>query len=276
MDVDGITYDGSGDPTPWFSLGTPKSDMFESKETGIRVVVILTCALSVLGSLIIVFSYGYFKQLRSKPREILLHISLMDFGVSLANLIGASVYFDRFYHIPFFNTSDLTLDSEYDDDDDATVSDHTFTAPSTIEGFCTAQAFFAGYFTLGSIFWTIFLSIYIYIFLLYQNTKPNLPNYSFLMSYLISYGTPLIILLWLLLTHRLGYSPYNSSGWCSLIVQDPSTGDIDIYAVVFGNDLWIYLAIIIIPTLYFASHNYIHKNLVSIMGTYNANIQFTL
>ena len=46
-------------------------------------------------------------------------------------------------------------------------------------------------------------------------------------------------------------------------MQDPATGESDIYTVVFGNDLWIYLAIVLIPILYFASLNYIHKNLVS-------------
>ena len=251
--------EGSGITTPWTSLDTLGSETFEAKQTGIRIVVILTCALSVLGSLMIVFSFAYFKQLRSKPREILLHISLMDLGVSLANLIGASVYFDRFYRMPdvkLSNASGILSAAESGD---------KFTAPPTIDGLCTAQAFFAGYFTLGSVLWTIFLSVYIYIFLFYHKTKPEVPKYSLYGSYLISYGMPLVILLWLLLTNRLGYAPYNSSGWCSLIVQDPSTGDVDIFAVVLGNDLWIYLAIFLIPVLYFASHLYIHKNLVSMM-----------
>lgn len=34
-------------------------------------------------------------------------------------------------------------------------------------------------------------------------------------SYVFCYGFPVMISLWLLLTDRLGYSPYDSSGWCS-------------------------------------------------------------
>ena len=63
--------------------------------------------------------------------------------------------------------------------------------------------------------------------------------------------------LWLVLTHRLGYAPYNSSGWCSLILKDPSTGDVDLYVTVLGYDLWIYLAMILIPLLYCSVRVYI-------------------
>lgn len=261
---------GSGSAIQWTSL----ADTFRKKELGIRIVVILTCCLSVLGSLMIIFSYAYFKKLRSKPRTILLHISLMDFGVSMSNLIGAAVYFDQYYHFQRGNSS------QYQPQDSlqpaqpihqlretntqlTPLDDGSYTASKTINGLCITQAFFAGYFTLGSIFWTVFLSVYIYLFLLYHATKPRLPHYSIFVSYLLSYGTPLIIVLWLTLTHRLGYAPYNSSGWCSLIVQDPATGEIDIYGVVFGNDMWIYLAIILIPILYIGSRNSIHKHLIT-------------
>ena len=269
--VDGVADEFSG-AIPWTDVGQSGSQSFANKSTGIRVVVILTCSLSVLGSILLIFSYACFKQLRSKPREILMHISFMDFGVSLANLIGAAVYFDQYYHISGEQGSNsssvpdsLTPAEQILDEANpvANEASNTFSATPAIEGLCITQAFFAGYFTLGSIFWTIFLSIYIYLFLLYHKIKPGLPRYSLFVSYFVSYGVPLIISLWLVLTGRLGYAPYNSSGWCTLIVQNPSTGEGDLYAVVFGNDLWIYLAIFIIPILYLASCNFIHKIVVS-------------
>ena len=271
--VDGVA-DGSSGAIPWTAVGQSGSETFEKKDTSIRIVVILTCSLSALGSLLLIFSYVCFKQLRSKPREILMHISFMDFGVSLANLIGAAVYFDQYYHTPGrqISNSSLVPDSltpahpfldESDSVDVANEASNTFSATPAIEGLCVTQAFFAAYFTLGSIVWTIFLSLYIYLFLLYHKMNPRLPRYSLFVSYFVLYGVPLIISLWLVLTSRLGYAPYNSSGWCTLIVKSPSTGARDLYAVVFGNDLWIYLAIFIIPILYLASRNYIHKILVS-------------
>ena len=235
----------SGD-VPWSSI-SETGEVFEEKHPGLRFVVILTCSLSILGSLVIVFSYAFFKHLRGKPREILLHISLMDFGVSLANLIGAAVYFDQYYHRPGAAES----------------SDDDFTASPSIEAFCKTQAFFAGYFTLGSVLWTVFLSVYIYLFLIYHKSRPELPHYSLHAFYLVGYGLPLIIVLWLVLTGRLGYAPYNSSGWCSLIVKNPATGENDYFVAVMGNDLWIYLAMFLITLLYIASSIFIHWQLVS-------------
>ena len=39
----------------------------------------ITCALSIIGAAAIIFSYLCFKNLRNRTREIIVHISLMDF-----------------------------------------------------------------------------------------------------------------------------------------------------------------------------------------------------
>ena len=273
-EVYGVKYYGSGDAVPW-SAGTEDSNSvstaFKSKDVGIRSVVILTCSLSVLGSLAIILSFACFRQLRSKPREILLHISIMDLGVSLANLLGAAVYFDQYYHTPAVNITDpadfafqptrATDEPPAADGDAGPVAQ--FSAPRAVEDLCVAQAFFAGFFTLGSVLWTVFLSVYIYFYLLFHKTRPQLPKRSLPFAGVLCYGLPLAVMAWLVSTGRLGYAPYNSSGWCTLIVQDPATGERDILAVVLGNDLWIYLAMLLIPIMYFASLSYLHANLVS-------------
>ena len=46
-----------------------------------------------------------FKKWRTRTRDILVHISVMDFGVALANLIEDVVYFDRFYPAAVGNVS---------------------------------------------------------------------------------------------------------------------------------------------------------------------------
>ena len=268
-DVEEDVYGTSGD-MPWISLEEGDAETFQTKNVSLRIVVILTCSLSVIGSLLIIFSYACFRHLRSKPREILMHISLMDLGVSLANLIGAAVYFDHYFHAPAAGISNsslvpagsLTPAKPVHYELGPVSQTETPTARPAIEGLCKAQAFFAGYFTLGSIFWTIFLSMYIYLFLLYFRTKPKLPYYALCTSYFASYGVPLLVSTWLVLTGHLGYGPYNSSGWCTLIIQDPSTGKQNLYVAVFGNDLWIYMATVLILILYLASRNYIHKNMV--------------
>ena len=60
-------------------------DLFH-KQISVRVAVWITCSLSMLGALLIIFSYVCFKTMRSRAREILVHISVMDFLVAASNL----------------------------------------------------------------------------------------------------------------------------------------------------------------------------------------------
>ena len=91
------------DSIPWNS--TTNADAFLVKQTGERTVVGITCGLSAVGAMLIFLSYVCFKKRRTRTREILVHISVMDFGVALANLIGDVVYFDRFYPAAVGNVS---------------------------------------------------------------------------------------------------------------------------------------------------------------------------
>ena len=196
------------------------------KQAGLRVVVGVVCALSIAGSLLIILSYICFKSRRTKAREILVHISLMDLGVGLANIIGLSVYYDQYY-----------------------FAAPRRPAPVYIDGLCKTQAFFAGYATLGSVFWTTSLMAYLYFRIVYSQTK--LACYFLRFCYIFCYGFPLLISLWLVLTGKLGYSPYDSAGWCSLITKNPlDGGKVDVFVSIFGNDLWMYVAILLIPILY--------------------------
>ncbi len=201
------------------------ADPFLVKHTGERVVVGITCSLSILGSLLIVLSYVCFKSMRSKTREILMHLSLMDLGVALTNLIGDAVYFDQYLYHP---DPDTNIDA--------------------IDALCKTQAFFAAYFTYGSILWTVSLAAYLYFLIMEGGTK--LPTRFLQFSYFFCYVPPFLLSLWLVLTGRLGYAPYDSTGWCSLILKFPENGEVDLFAAIFGSDLWFYLATFMIVLLY--------------------------
>ena len=202
---------------------------FLFKHKDLRAVVGVSCCLSILGSLLIIFSYILFKKRRTRAREILLHISLMDLGVALANLIGLSVYFDQyyFYHL-YVNAS--------------------YKVPSYIDGLCKTQAFFALCCTYASILWTIALAGFLYFLIVHSKTRIAL--YFFWISHVVCYVLPLLLSLWLMFTKRLGYSPVDSSGWCSLNTRDIKRHKRDIFIAVVGYDLWIYLAVVTIPILY--------------------------
>ena len=208
---------------------------FLVKDTALRAVVGVSCGLSILGSLVIILSYILFKNRRTRAREILLHISLMDLGVALANLIGLSVYFDKY----FINE----------------VYDRTYKAPAYIRGFCKTQAFFAAFCTYSSILWTIALAGFLYFLIVHHKTR--IAIYFYWISHIVCYILPLMVSLWLVLTQRLGYSPVNSSGWCTLINRNIVTEKPDFFVTIFGNDLWVYLTIVTIPFLYMSIRCYL-------------------
>ena len=209
---------------------SPAVEVFVNKGTSIRAVVGASCCFSVLGALLIIFSYIRFKKRRTRAREILLHISLMDLGVALANLIGLSVYFDKFY----FEHQNV---------------------PVYIDRLCKTQAFFAAYCTLSSILWTIALSAFLYFLIMHHKTRRAI--YFLWCSYIVCYALPLFICLWLVISGKLGNSPFDSSGWCTLISKNIVTGKVDFFSTIFGYDLWIYLAIITIPLFYLSIKCYL-------------------
>ena len=52
---------------------------------------------------------------------------------------------------------------------------------------------------------------------------------------------------------RLGHSAHGGSGWCSLKIEQESRST-GILITVLGNDLWIYLTVVVVTVLYFTTH----------------------
>ena len=215
-----------------------------------------SCSLSIVGSLLIIASFVCFKELRSRGRQILVNLSAMDLGVAIANLVGAAVYFDGYYYL-------------IGDRRNCTTNTPIFNKPQyqeqgivmcpksgAIDGLCISQAFFSNYFTNASILWTISLSYYLYFRIIHYGT--NFALYSLRFSYVFCYLMPLFLSIWLVMTDKLGYSPYESSGWCSIIMKDPADPTKrDIFVSVFGYNLWIVLTFILVPLLSLCVHFYV-------------------
>lgn len=232
----------SPDMTNSTLINTP----FYHKHFTVRVVVGVTCALSMMGALLIILSYVVVKEIRTKARQILVHLSVADFIVACSNFIGAVVYFDQFIsqkcHAP------TTLNGT---DPDA----HTC---SVLQGLCKTQAFFAAYATLVSVLWTLSLAVYLYCLVVHSAHKVHLK--VFYSSYLLCWGIPLIVAVWLIATDRLGYSPEFGAGWCTLKIDTTGPGR-SIFVVIFANDLWIYLTFVMVSVLYLTTHCYIKSQM---------------
>ena len=208
------------------------------KDVSLLTVVAICCVLSMLGSLLIIFSYVFITEIRTRSRAILVHLSIADFGVACANFIGATVYFHGYFRI----------------NDCAKQPDNSICV--VVNGFCTAQALFAGYFTLASVLWTLGLAVYIYT--LVSTVHSTLPIHIVRFLYVFCWGMPLFVAVWLLQTNRLGYSPHGGAGWCSLKFA-AERQEQQVFVVVFGNDLWIYTAFFMITVLYLSSHCHIMR-----------------
>lgn len=207
---------------------------FLDKHVALRAVTGITCSLSLLGSLVIIITFCLFPSLRTSSRQILVHLSLMDMGVALANLTGVIVYFDKYYY----------------------HNNHYYPNVSALhDGVCKAQAFLALYSTYGSILWTNSLAVYIYFTIVFY--KSSYSKWVLRLAYIICYLLPFGMSIWLLLTHRLGFSPYGSGGWCTLIVVDPFTQHKDYFVTSFGYDMWIYLTVVLVPVLFIGSRSHI-------------------
>ena len=209
------------------------NDVFLDKNLAVQVVVGTTCVLSMLGSFLIILSYFCFKELRSQGRQILVNLSLMDFGVGFANFTGIAVNFDQYYYNR--STGGLVEPSAQN--------------MSYVDDLCQIQALVAMFCTYASVYWTATLAVYMYL-LVFQNWQET-NKYFYFIAYPFNYLLSAGICVWLWMTHRLGHAPYNSSGWCCLILVKKDHS-VDLIATIIGYDLWIYLAIAICVTLYLA------------------------
>ena len=228
----------------------------------VRIIVMITCVLSMVGASLIILSFAFCRDLRSKGRQVLLNISIMDLGVGLSNLVGAWVNFDG-----RFNRTSCTNCTTYPNAINTPVhctfeDEHVFCPERIIlQHLCFSQACLSAICTFGSILWTNALCFYLYLSIAHSGSKAA--HYSLYASYLLCYGIPLFLTVWLALTGRFGYSPYESSGWCSIILMHPMTKERDIFASVFGYNLWILLTFIFVPVLSCSVHMSV-KNKVSI------------
>ena len=209
------------------------------KNTGLRSVVGVTCAFSIVGSFLIVLAYILLRDLRTSARLILVHVSLADFGVGVSNLFGEILQLDGHYSC-------------------------TLNRLTRYKGLCEAQAFVAHFSTLSSVLWTMVLSAFMYTLIVNRSTT----KWILRLSYLFCYGFPLFITIWLLCTNRLGFSPYNSSGWCAMIALNFSTKpdcspykhpSHDYTAIIFGYDLWIVMTSVFIIIVYLSLLIYIKQ-----------------
>lgn len=222
------------------------------KKAILRSVVGVTCSFSVIGSLLIILSYIFFRDLRTNARLILLHLSLADLGVAAANLFGIAFRFENYY---LKNVSA-----------DATLV--TLLSPKRVDNLCKAEAFVAHFSTISSVLWTMALAAYMFAVVRKLITVDTEAKWFMRASYIICYGLTFVVNIWMICTNKLGYSPYNTSGWCGTVIHKIILGkqNIDFMSAVLGYDIWIILTMVFIIVIYLSLHFYVKQEVC--MGHY--------
>ncbi|KAM3920907.1 G-protein coupled receptor 157 [Leptodactylus fuscus] len=160
----------------WLDVPPEKLYLFE------QVIVLLSCVLSFLGSLLIIFTHIRWPDLRSRPRQLLLFLSVAD-------LLSAASYFYGVLR-----------------DFEATTWD------------CVAQGALSTFSNTSSFFWTVAVALYLYITIV--QSQQSLAEHMVYWFHLISWGIPLVITVAAVCLNKIGYdASYVSVGWCWINIE---------------------------------------------------------
>lgn len=149
-----------------------------------QVVILISCALSFFGSLLLICTYIIWPDLRSTPRKLLAFLSIADFFSATSYAYGV---------LNVFETDSLD---------------------------CIVQGAISTLSNTSSFFWTVAIAIYLYILLVHSNKR--LADSLQLCFHLISWGVPLGITVAALCLHKIGFDASEVSvGWCWVSIQAP-------------------------------------------------------
>ncbi|XP_069040145.1 G-protein coupled receptor 157 isoform X3 [Lepisosteus oculatus] len=149
-----------------------------------QVVILTSCLLSFLGSCLIIVTYVAWKDLRTKPRKLLVFLSAAD-------LLSAASYFYGVLRV--FETDSWD---------------------------CVLQGAVSTFANTSSFFWTVAIAVYLYIFIVKSNQR--LADSLVLFFHIISWGVPLGITVAAVVLQKIGYDASEVSvGWCWVRIQAP-------------------------------------------------------
>ncbi|CAC5382258.1 GPR157 [Mytilus coruscus] len=189
------------------------------------VITTISSFLSILGGLVLIWSYLFVSSTRNTVRLMLIALTLADIITALGYLM-ASV---RWYSIGKHNVN--TSVSESDD-------------------FCKVQSFITTYLSIASFLWTSFIAIYLFICVWFSRVL-HLSGVKFILLHVVAWGIPGIITTVALKIGVLGRSEslQGINGvWCWLAVTSNNQNGI-LWMLLAGKG-WEILTYLITATLY--------------------------
>ncbi|NXP46788.1 GP157 protein, partial [Heliornis fulica] len=150
----------------------PPTELYTSE----RVVVLVSCVLSFLGSSLLVCTHALWPELRTRPRQLLLYLSLADLLSALSYFYGVLQDFER---------------TSWD---------------------CVLQGALSTFSNTSSFFWTMAIALYLYITIVRGSPTGTGLLCCF---HVVSWGVPFSITVAAVALKKIGYDASNVSvGWC--------------------------------------------------------------
>uniref|UniRef100_A0A803W146 G protein-coupled receptor 157 n=1 Tax=Ficedula albicollis TaxID=59894 RepID=A0A803W146_FICAL len=141
-----------------------------------RAAVLVSCALSCSGSALLLCSHARWPELRTRPRQLLLYLSLADLLSALSYFYGVLRDFQR---------------SSWD---------------------CVLQGAVSTFANTSSFFWTMAIALYLYLSIVRGSPAGSGWLWGF---HAVSWGVPLAITVAAVALRKIGYDASNVSvGWC--------------------------------------------------------------
>ena len=187
----------------------------------VQVCVGITCVLSALGAALIIFSFAAFKELRTAARQVLLNLSVADIIVAGSHLTGLFLNYERYVR-----------------------ADQQALEASSRDPRCVSQAAFTVFGTIASFLWTMAIAVYMFCVIVFKKSK--LARRLVVAFYLVCWGLPAVIVLYLALEWKFGFQSSITIGWC--FIQTNSTIK-DVWGETVGYDIWTYLTLLVLPVL---------------------------
>ncbi|XP_014897319.1 G-protein coupled receptor 157 isoform X1 [Poecilia latipinna] len=149
-----------------------------------RVVVLGTCALSFLGSSLIILTHIIWTDLRTTPRRLLVFLSVTDWLSAVSYAVGVWSVFRT----------------------DSTE--------------CVAQGAISTFSNTSSFFWTVSIAVYLYVFIV--RSSQRVADSLVVFFHLVSWGVPLVITVTAVCLNKIGYDASEVSvGWCWVRIEAP-------------------------------------------------------
>ena len=149
----------------------------------------VSCTLSVVGSLLTIAPYTLWKDVRTGMRRIITFLAVADFFTASSYLMGSLNY--------------IVYEHSREDTD---ISCRRFYSV------CQIQSFISSWASVSSFLWTTLFALYLYFNISKGDTK-QMDRY-FPLYHMITWGVPFLFMFPLLVNGDLGYSVFATGGWC--------------------------------------------------------------